>query len=404
MATVMKIVHFSITPLAGAPLRLVQVLRKHTDHEVRLIDLKPNPIFGEDIVFPRQREEAMAAAEKADILHLHNYLHLGSVQFAPIDFRALHRRGVRVIRHFHSTPDVVMSIGDLRHDQVFDGLPALVCGQFQERYYPEARVMPLVVLAGEASNAPHVETGCGAFFGPSNNEDMFERRWHVKGTPETRRMTARVCRQTGRPFHFMMGKPLEESLAAKRRSAVVIDELVTGGYHTTTLEALCLGRAVMTWLDLRTQRVFAEMAGTSSCPVINVHLGEAESILRYLLTHEEETQVIGRISGEWFATHWSEAKVAAQFDVAYQDLMESPDKIRRQPSLRIDDASGHFRAVVLPDIVHEKKRRQWLRTAPFGDTVPVRGRIAMRRIRKAIGGIPGARAAYHLLPGKRKEG
>ncbi|HPO12124.1 MAG TPA: glycosyltransferase family 1 protein [Candidatus Hydrogenedentes bacterium] len=403
MNSTMKIVHFSISPLAGAPLRLVQALQRHTNHLVRLIDLVPNPVFGEDIVFPRQQEEAISLAESADILHLHNYLHVRSTQFAPIDFDALRRRGVRIVRHFHSTPDIVMQNGRLSHEEVFDGLPAIVCGQFQERYFPEARVMPLVVPENDPAYIPPAEPGQGVFFGPTNHWDLFERRWHAKGTHETRRMIARACNGTSNPFHFIMDKPLADSLNAKRRAAIVIDELITGGYHTTTLEGLCLGRAVMTWLDLRTRRVFAEMAGTPSCPVINVHLSEAETVVRHLLTHDDETQALGRMSREWFVQHWSEAKVAGMFDDMYRGLMESPEKVQRQPALRLEDAAARFHAITLPDFIHETRRRHWLRTAPVPDRFLVLGRIANRRLRKAIKKIPGVQAIYAALCGERKD-
>lgn len=400
----MKIVHFSISPLAGAPLRLVQALQRHTGHTVRLIDLNPNPIFGEDIVFTRQREESIAEAESADIIHLHNYLHLGSTHFSPINFEAMHHRGIRIVRHFHSTPDIVMENGRLTHAEVFDGLPSLVCGQFQERYFPDARVMPLVVPESDPAYTPAGEEGHGVFFGPSNTWDLFERRWHAKGTPETRRMIARACHSTGKPFHFVMGKPLPESLDAKRRSAVVVDELITGGYHTTTLEGLSMGRAVMTWLDTRTRLVFAEMAGTCSCPVINVHLSEAEEVLRHLLEQDKETQSLGKAAREWFVKYWSEAKVAGQFDVMYQDLMESPEKIHRQPLLRLEDAASRFHAITLPDFVHEARRRQWLRTAPLSDRLLILSRMAARRAKRTIKTIPGARAMYNVVKGNKKNG
>jgi hypothetical protein len=35
-----KVVHFSKTPLAGAPIRLVEALQRYTKYDVHLVDLK----------------------------------------------------------------------------------------------------------------------------------------------------------------------------------------------------------------------------------------------------------------------------------------------------------------------------------------------------------------------------
>ena len=82
----MKIVHFSKTPLAGAPIRLVHALQEHSQHEVHLVDLERWGNYQHDVVHVENPEKALALAEAADIIHLHNYLEYASDDFYPIDF------------------------------------------------------------------------------------------------------------------------------------------------------------------------------------------------------------------------------------------------------------------------------------------------------------------------------
>jgi hypothetical protein len=70
----MNIVVFSKTPLAGAPIRIVQALRRHTDFNVRLVDLKRWGIYDHDVVHSESPDAVVDLADKADIIHLFNYL------------------------------------------------------------------------------------------------------------------------------------------------------------------------------------------------------------------------------------------------------------------------------------------------------------------------------------------
>jgi len=103
----MKIVHFSKTPLAGAPIRLVHALQEHSQHEVHLVDLERWGNYQHDVVHVENPEKALALAEAADIIHLHNYLEYASDDFYPIDFASLLNEGKQYVRQFHSEPKFV---------------------------------------------------------------------------------------------------------------------------------------------------------------------------------------------------------------------------------------------------------------------------------------------------------
>ena len=75
-----KVIHFSITPLAGSPIRIVKALTEHTDVKARLVVLQPHAYgertFENDLTWEHDREEALSLLEEADIIHLHHYMDL----------------------------------------------------------------------------------------------------------------------------------------------------------------------------------------------------------------------------------------------------------------------------------------------------------------------------------------
>ena len=261
-----------------------------------------------------------------------------------------------------------MRIGKLSHEEVFDGeIPSLASAQFQERYYPDARVVPIIIPQDEALYRPSGEPGDGIFYGPSQSHDMWQYRWETKGAPETRALLGKVSRKTGCRVAYVTGRPLRESLDAKRGAAIVIDELVNGSYHTTTLEGLSVGRAVVTYLDPRVRRVMAEMAGTEHCPVVSAHLDEALDVLLHLVDHPEETAEVGAAARRWFEHYWADHIQVRHFEEVYGALADDPEKVSRQEALRLDGTAGRFLSIALPDRIHEARCRiHWRSIGPVG--------------------------------------
>ena len=78
----MLVVHVSLTPLAGSPLRIVRALNAHTAVEARLVDLAPDAYgrrtFPEDLVWGAHAAEARALIGRADLLHFHHWFDFDS--------------------------------------------------------------------------------------------------------------------------------------------------------------------------------------------------------------------------------------------------------------------------------------------------------------------------------------
>ena len=52
----MLILHFSKTPLAGAPIRLVNALKEHTQHDIYLVDKDRWNLYDHDLIYSENFE------------------------------------------------------------------------------------------------------------------------------------------------------------------------------------------------------------------------------------------------------------------------------------------------------------------------------------------------------------
>lgn len=366
----MRIVHFSTNSLAGMPLRLVQGLNAHTRHAARLVDLERYSLaklgwYEHDIVFSETPEAAVRAAEDADILHLHNYLDLDSRDFAPIDFRALQRRGKLVLRHFHSIPAVVAERMGVPLSRVLDcELPALVISHYPERFYPKAHVVPNFVPQDDPAYQPldsnngggelsdeqtDANPGVDLFCSPTKLTSAWENRWNTKGAPEVEALMRQLAEETGCTFELAHGLPLAEVLQRRRRSAIVLDDMSNGSMHLSGLEGVSQGKPVCAYLDERQLRVLAEMAGTGSQPYLNVRLEDAAPVVRHLLSHPDETREMGREARGWLDKYFTDRALLGRYEAVYEGLSQH-GQLTRQPALHLDTALARFQSVDLPEV------------------------------------------------------
>ncbi|MYL83379.1 glycosyltransferase [Desulfovibrio aerotolerans] len=362
MSRALRVVHFSRTPLAGMPVRLVRALTRHAGIEARLVDASRFGLFGQDVVFDETPELAQALAEAADIIHLHNYLGLGSTAFAPIDFAALARRGAAVVRQFHSTPELVAgTMGIPVAELLADPLPALVIAQYPERLYPNALVVPNFVPEDEADYQP----GDGpptvdVFFSHTKATGAFEDRWNTKGAPETLALLADLAQKHTLARDCVCGLPLAQALARKRRARLVIDDLASGSYHLTGLEGLAMAKPTLSFLDGRCLELLAAFAGTSRCPFVNVRLEDAGAAIAALLDDPAAAAAVGWAGRDWLHAHWSAKTRVAFYVEAYERLLRDPGSVRRQPALSLDRPATRFFAAALPEAVNLARRQRHL--------------------------------------------
>ena len=363
----MRVVHFSKTPLAGAPIRLVQALKSHTNYDVWLVDLERWGRYDHDVVHTENPARTLELVKAADIIHLHNYLGYQSGEFHPVDFDALRKEGKAFIRQFHSHPDLVAQAMQIEVSNLLSSaMPALVIAQFQERFYPNARVVPNIIPQDSITYSPGDEPiSTDIFFSPTSTVSAWDDRWNTKGTPETLKLMKQVARKTGCTIKCMTNSTFQEAIAEKRRARVVIDDLITGSYHLSGLEGLSLGKPVFSFLDGRTLRVLREIAMTEVCPFINLRLEDSFDVFLHLIEHPEEAAAIGEAGRKWIERYWSDHILVQHFVDVYENLLVDPQLVVRQDSLRLKDTVDCFHAVILPDLAYLSRANHYQASLPI---------------------------------------
>lgn len=335
----MKTLHFSVTPLAGAPLRIVQALNKEGDVSARLVVLNPDAYgartFHADLLWRRDFEEIMALMNESDIFHFHHWFDFQKNPF-DFDFTPYERRGVRFVRQIYSHPNHGQFHGFSAREIVMSDVPQLVSAQYHERYYPRARMVPHAIDLEDEMHRP--VKSCDAlllkqktlFYSPSNKEPAYSGqlpldRWPTKGYPEVVEMlNALVSERTDCLAEVMTDSPHAECLRRKREAWVAIDDLVTGSYHLSGMESLAQGVPTLTWLDERTKRTIREISGADNLPWVDCTLAQAPFLLHEILNDTSLRNAIGVDSRRWMEKYWNLRSVAAHYRRAYEDILRNP--------------------------------------------------------------------------------
>lgn len=387
----MRILHLSHTPLVGAPGRICRALNLHPGIDARWAVLDSqvgnysSMAFDMDLDWNQNRDEVVAIAETADVIHLHNYLGLTSQDFAPLDFSAMRNQGRAIVRQFHSTPSFIARYLKTDVAEVLGcPLPKLVIAQFQERYYPSARLVPNIVFPDD-HNTPTLELDerLRIGFAPSRFNSARSSRWDTKGYPETRRLLFRLARtmqSLGRKVEIDIIEQVShaECLSRKAKCHIFLDDLVTGSYHLNTLESLAMGATTLTYLDSRTQSAVYDLTGRIDFPAINTGLENAHDVLVDLASNPVIALEVGRRSKAWMEMHWNPGNLALHFLNAYREVVSNPTG--GFPPRFNNNAVDTWLVERKHDLEWESRTRYWPKPMPdWAISIKSMGGAALRR-------------------------
>ncbi len=381
----MLVVHVSLTPLAGSPIRIVRALQRHTSVEARLLNLAPQAygrrVFPEDLAWERDAREARELVARADVLHFHHWFDFGSrANPFGFDFLGAVKPGARHLMHWHSSPEFTARNAGVPVEILLAAeLPQLVMAQYHERYYPRARQVPLVVEHEGAPAAPASGStrDAGApvvMFTPSQLAGAHVERWETKGRPEVVALLERLARRGVLEPLVAHDLPFEECQRRRAAADIVIDDVVTGSFHTTTLESLSLGKPTIAWLDARTQAVLEELTGSHELPIVNAPLAALEAVLGLLCRDAVLRAELGAWSRAWSRERYGEAQMIAHYQRAYEELAATGRIDPRRPQEH--QAARRWLAADLHDAIWAAGRQRFH---------PERLRVALVRSAREFG-------------------
>lgn len=291
----MKVVIYSKTPLAAAPWELYKALKKYTDIEVALINdtnrYRDGRVFPHHLLFLNNNGECIEHLNSSDIWHIHNYL---------VPYLILLKRKQKVMAQFHSVPkmgnwndlmkfaDESYTIDQPIHKEIYK-LPSLPNIIDPDEYKPIRRRGRIKIA-----------------FAPSTRLPIGNLQ--SKGYYEVKKILNDLARERDVEIVWIERKTYEENLRMKRESHILIDDVVTGNWHRTSLEGLCFGCAVLN----RVRKV----------PFVYSNLNMLKSRLLYLIDYPGNLYDIQERSRLWILQNWHPIEKLKSYVKVYKELLK----------------------------------------------------------------------------------
>lgn len=228
----MNICIYSKTPLAAAPWELYKALKKYTLHNIELINEKnryrDGRSFPYSLLWASNNGAAKRVLAEADLWHIHNYL-----PYDIIEYRA-HQK---VMAQFHSLP----RLGNWQQLMKFADKSYTITQPLQEKEY-QLPSLPNIIDPDEYLPMKR-QKKIKIAFAPTSRAPIGHQ--NSKGYEEVKRVLNKIATIRDIDIEWIEGIPYIENLALKRESHILIDDVVTGNWHRTTLEGACFGCAVL---------------------------------------------------------------------------------------------------------------------------------------------------------------
>jgi len=312
----LRIVSYATTPVAGVPSLLARCIDATTEHSALCVWAGGS--YGNGVAFAggtswrSQRDEALAALDRADVVIVHN----GKVD--PTHAKVLQGKPLVTMAHNYGWNV------DMQHVQ--RGQPGVVVGQYQATLSEFAgwRVVPNPIPLWEAEHSAGAKGDLiHIAYTPSGRHESYAAGhrlyWHGKGWHSTMAVLRRLARlpqvriettERGQISH-------EQALAMKRRAHIVIDECVTGSYHRNSLEGLAAGAVVVNGVGLLpgVEQALRRCAPEADdLPFVFSTLEALEGTLRGLIDQGAAAlAAAGRSNRAWMEQHWNFAQQWPRF-------------------------------------------------------------------------------------------
>ena len=85
----------------------------------------------------------------------------------------------------------------------------------------------------------------------------------------------------------------------------------------------------------------------------------------YLTKNLDETNEIGKLGRSWIEQYWSDNFLVSHFISVYNELLQSPESIERQASLKLDNPRTYFYSVIIPELQYTSRKRRYLSKFPI---------------------------------------
>jgi len=311
----MRILHLSDTTLSGSPIRIVDVINKHTEHEAR--HLVWQKVFGyrkfkTDLVGEVMPVEELADwVDWADILHFHNRYNTSKI--------------LEAIGIAPPKKPTVVQIHSPRKSERFDlddksGVKLAVVAQYHVREWPELDfIVPNVVDFTEPEyqqKKSYRKAMPIVSYSPSN---CICGGWDNKGYGHVAPLLKRLGIKRTIAYDPIVNRPHDVAMKLKARADLGIDEFMTGSYHLSGLEYLAMGVGCFCHVDEITEKVVKDLTGCKDLPWIDTNVDKFKGDLLRVI-RKKAWPIYGQESREWIEKYWYPEFLAKCYIDMYQSL------------------------------------------------------------------------------------
>jgi tetratricopeptide (TPR) repeat protein len=329
----MNVCILSRMPLCGIPFQLAQALNRHTDVHAHCVVLRGD--YGGGLTFDVDlaRDEMSTALfrdllDRADVVHFFNYIDLDNRQYG-VDFREA-LRGKRLCIQYHSQPEhIAQHSGRTDTTEVVakDYTQILVTAEYLRLYDANISIpIPIIIPLdddrfavrrkwSEDDGKVHI-----AYSPAARTEAIPDWRiWTSKGYEATTRAMRRVAEDCPNvELHLIENTPHHECLRIKQRCDIAIDEVISGAYHTNSLETMAMGVATVCHIDQMTEEVNSRITGVPDHPWIDATRETLYEVLRQWSSDLPALRERQAETRRWMEHHWNERRLAR----LYRDLYD----------------------------------------------------------------------------------
>jgi len=290
----MKLAIFSRTPLAGAPWELYKALKRYTSIDVSLVSntdrYNDGRIFPHHLLLTSRNGNAMRVLGESELWHVHNYL---TPQLIVL------RKEHKVIAQFHSLP----RLGNWQQLMNFADVSYTIRQPNQEKEY-KLKSLPNIIDPDEYRPVRH-RTPVKIAFAPSTR--LAVGHPGSKGYYEVKVVLDSVARKRDIKIIWIERKSYIENLKMKQQSHILIDDVVTGNWHRTSLEGMCFGCAVLNKV--------------TKSPFVYTTLDTLEERLLWLVDNPTILNDFQERSRFWVLQHWHAIDQVKEYVHAYRGAL-----------------------------------------------------------------------------------
>ena len=184
--------------------------------------------------------------------------------------------------------------------------------EYVKDYFDQVHVIPAALDLSQYESGVESADGTGRLLvvhAPTSPE--------YKGTPQLIKAVDELKREIDFDFQLVQGMPHDEARKAYGRADVIVDQLLTGSYGLFSVEAMAMGKPVVTWIsDFMKEKYPPEL------PIVSANPDTIEDRLRYLLTHRGELPALGQAGRRYVERYHDHNKIAAQVLDVYRKMID----------------------------------------------------------------------------------